>query len=259
MPDFYTDTIVPDPRFTSTNLVNDPLLLEPVMRANVISVIADAHAQGVEFMIYETYRSQERQLQLFNQGKSKLKNVGVHHFGLACDIVKNKNGQPSWDGDFSLLGKLGRKYGLIWGGDWGSPNVHHTFLDMDHVQRCAVGDQPGLFALTWYPDDNYNPYTGLREALVSFSTEKTIPKIAAKIPIKKTSKTKGAKKVPVQKTKKTKGAKQDSKKITKVVKKKATKLRAAVVTKKKAKAKPVLKKPTASKKKTVKKKSGKRR
>jgi hypothetical protein len=259
MSDFYTDTIVPDPRFTSPNLVNDPLLLEPLMRANVMSLIADAHAQGVEFMIYETYRSQQRQLQLFNQGKSKLKNVGVHHFGLACDIVKNKNGQPSWDGDFSLLGKLGRKYGLIWGGDWGTPNVRHTFLDLDHVQRCAVSDQTGLFALTWYPDDNYNPYAGLPEALVSFSTKKTVQNISETVPVKKTAKTKGAKKVPVKKTQKTKGAKKASKIITKVVKKKAAKPRTAV-SKKKAKIKTVKKKkPTVLKKKIAKKKSGKKR
>jgi hypothetical protein len=260
MSDFYTDTIVRDPRFRSTDLVSDPLLLEPVMRASVMSLIADAHGQGVEFMIFETYRSQERQLQLFNQGKSQLKNVGVHHFGLACDIVKNKNGRPSWDGDFSLLGKLGKKYGLIWGGDWGTPGVHHSFLDLDHVQRCAVGDQPGLFALTWYPDENYNPYTGLPEALVSFSTKTTKQLIADKVPEKKTLKKKAAKKAPVQKAQKNKRVKAATKKIQKPVKKKAAKAPTALVIKKKAKEKQVKKqKPTASKKKIVKKKSGKKK
>ncbi len=274
MSDFYTDTIVTDPRFTSTNLINDPMLLEPVMRTSVMSLIADAHGQGVELMIFETYRSKERQLQLFNQGKSKLKNVGVHHFGLACDIVKNKNGQPSWDGDFSLLGKLGRKYGLIWGGDWGTPNVPHTFLDMDHVQRCAIGDQPGLFALTWYPDDNYNPYAGLAEALVSLSTRKTVQNIAEAVPVKKTPKKKAAKKVaakktpkkkavkkvPAKKAAKKKAVKKASKKIMPVTKKKTVKPGTAAVSKKKVKLKPAKKQrlPVLKNKKAV-KKSGKKR
>ena len=187
----------------------------------------------------------------------------VHHVGLACDIVKNNNGQPSWDGDFTLLGKLGKKYGLIWGGDWGTPNLHHTFLDMDHVQRCAIGDQPGLFALTWYPDDNYNPYAGLPGALVSPSTGNTVQNIVETLPIKKTPKKKAAKKVPARKAPKKKVAKKVPVKKAakkKVAKKKTAKSPTAAVGKKKAKVKPVKKlKPTVSKKKIVKKKSGKKR
>ena len=100
-------------------------------------------------------------MQLFNQGATKLRNVGVHHYGLACDIVKDINGEPSWKGDFTFLGGLAKAHGLIWGGDWGTPNVHHTFLDMDHVQRCSIGDQASLFRGEWYPDETYNPYTGV--------------------------------------------------------------------------------------------------
>jgi hypothetical protein len=53
---------------------------------------------------------------------------------------------------------LAHNNGMIWGGDWGTPLVHHSFLDTDHVQRCSVAQQNALFALTWYPDTNYNPY-----------------------------------------------------------------------------------------------------
>lgn len=159
MGNFYTDVIQKDPRFRSTKRVSDPALLEPAMRAAVQAVIADAAAHGIKLMIFETYRSQERQVELFNQHASQLKKVGVHHYGLACDIVKDVNGEPSWKGSFSFLQALAKAHGLIWGGDWGTPSAHHSFQDTDHVQRCSVADQAKLFRGEWYPDANYNPYT----------------------------------------------------------------------------------------------------
>lgn len=158
MSNFYIDVIQKSPHFNSVDRVSDPALLEPVTLALVQAIIAQAKAVGINYMIFETYRSQDRQLQLFNQGVSKLKNVGVHHYGLACDIVLNHNGEPSWDSSFKLLGQLAHTNKLIWGGDWGTPDQVHTFNDNDHVQRCRVGRQAALFAGTWYPADSYNPY-----------------------------------------------------------------------------------------------------
>lgn len=155
---FYTDVILKDARFKSTSAVHDLALLEPVTRAAVQSIIADAKAAGVALMAFETYRSKERQLMLFKQGATKLKNVGVHHYGLACDLVRDIGGQPSWKGDFTFLTALCKKHGLISGNDWGQPKIKHTFIDPDHVQRCTLGKQPELFAGTWYPGPDYNPY-----------------------------------------------------------------------------------------------------
>ncbi len=64
------------------------------------------------------------------------------------------------EGDFSFLGALAKANGLIWGGDWGNPDVQHTFVDSVHVQRCSLAKQHDLFAETWYPDASYNPYNG---------------------------------------------------------------------------------------------------
>jgi len=113
---------------------------------------------GIEVMIYETYRSQDRQQELFNNGASKLRTVGVHHYGLACDIVRSIGGEPCWKGDFTFLGQLAQSCGLIWGGDWGAPHIKHSFIDSVHVQRCTVSRQGDLFAGVWYPDETYNPY-----------------------------------------------------------------------------------------------------
>lgn len=155
---FYTDVIAKDARFHSTAAVHDLALLEPVTRAAVMAIIADAKAEGIDLMAFETYRSTERQLMLYNQKATKLKNVGVHHYGLACDLVKSINGQPSWKGDFSFMTALAKKHGLISGNDWGQPKVKHSFIDPDHVQRCSLAKQQALFAGTWYPSADYSPY-----------------------------------------------------------------------------------------------------
>jgi hypothetical protein len=161
MGNFFTDTIRKDARFELPKRVSDLQLLEPGTRARVQQIIEDAKAHGVELMVYETFRSKARQIELFNRGASKLRDVGVHHYGLACDIVKVVDGEPSWKGDFNLIGSLAHANGLIWGGDWGEPGRPHGFLDLVHVQRCTVARQAALFRGDFYPDDDYDPYQEL--------------------------------------------------------------------------------------------------
>jgi len=155
---FYSDVICKDARFASVTRVSDPSLLEPSTRQLVERVVSTAQQMGIEVMIFETYRSQNRQQELFNNGATKLRTVGVHHYGLACDIVRVAAGEPCWKGDFSFLGQLAHSSGLIWGGDWGAPEIKHSFVDSVHVQRCTVTRQGDLFAGAWYPDQAYNPY-----------------------------------------------------------------------------------------------------
>jgi hypothetical protein len=158
MGNFFTDVISNDSRFNSTARIDDLALLEPVTRELVQRIVSGAKSLGIDVKIYETYRSEARQRELFLQHATQLQRVGVHHYGLACDIVKVVNGEPSWKGDFSFLGQLARSAGLIWGGDWGDPAMKHTFIDAVHVQRCTIARQTLLFSGTWYPDVNYNPY-----------------------------------------------------------------------------------------------------
>jgi LAS superfamily LD-carboxypeptidase LdcB len=75
-----------------------------VTRSKVLAIIADAAAAGIKLMAYETFRRQARQTKLYHQRATKLKTVGVHHYGLACDLVKDIAGEPSWKGDFAFLG-----------------------------------------------------------------------------------------------------------------------------------------------------------
>lgn len=176
MGNFFTDVIQNDPLFNSPSRVSDPALLEPKTRALVQQIVDSASKMGIEVMIFETYRSQARQQALFNAGATKLRTVGVHQYGLACDIVRVAAGEPSWKGDFSFLGELAHSSGLIWGGDWGNPNIKHTFIDAVHVQRCSIARQPALFAGTWYPDDTYNPYTDDNHLLFAAANVVSTPK-----------------------------------------------------------------------------------
>lgn len=154
---FYDEVIQFDHRFHSRSRVADLDLLEPITRKRIIGLISMASADGVDFMVWETYRSQERQAALYAAGATRLRDVGVHHYGLACDLVRVVAGEPSWKGDFSILGTLAKAHGLLWGGDWGQPGVHHKFVDSVHVQRCSLHDQAALFAGTFWPDEDYDP------------------------------------------------------------------------------------------------------
>jgi hypothetical protein len=156
---FYTDTIQKSPHYHSYDCIRDLDLLEPVTRKAVQNIINDAKLfYKIELMVTETYRSEQRQLMLFQQRKTQLKQVGCHHFGVAADFAKVINGKPSWLGDWSFLCTLAKRHGMICGGDWGEPGKSHTFLDRDHVQRISVSHQQKLFSKQWYPGPDYNPY-----------------------------------------------------------------------------------------------------
>jgi hypothetical protein len=167
MPNFYSEVISMDARFGALNRVFDPALLEPVTRQLVQRIVTTAQRMGIPLMIYETYRSPQRQQDLFSNGATRLRAVGVHHYGLACDLVRSVGGEPSWKGDFSFLGQLAQGCGLIWGGDWGAPHIKHSFVDSVHVQRCTVARQGDLFAGRWYPEESYNPYEDAQHLLLA--------------------------------------------------------------------------------------------
>jgi hypothetical protein len=149
---FFTDVISNDPRFNSSSRINDIALLEPVTRVAVQNIIAAAAANGIVLEPFETYRSDMRQQLLYSQHATKLQTEGVHHFGLACDLVKVINRKPSWAGDFTFLIGLCKQYDMISGNDWGEPGIQHSFVDADHIQRVTLAQQPALFSGAWYPD-----------------------------------------------------------------------------------------------------------
>lgn len=179
MSNFYVDVLQRDSRFTSPAACADEALLEPGFRARALSFMAAAAAAGTTLKITETYRSSERQQQLFAAGKTKLQNVGVHHYGLACDFAKVIGGSLSWDGDWTFMAKIAAEIStadapLISGVDWGSPDEPHDLIDSDHIQGVTIGQQPALFAGSWYPgaDDGHGGIAPI-PASVSVATAAT--------------------------------------------------------------------------------------
>lgn len=156
MGNFYTDVIQKDARFNSPQPCRDTALLEPVTRAAVAAIIAEAAQSGIKLIVTETFRSQALQLHDEAIGASQVK-VGVHHYGLGCDFARIEGGgKCDWStADWQFLGPLAAKHGMTWGGDWGDPKKLHEpgFHDWDHIQRVAVEQQTALFAGTWYPEE----------------------------------------------------------------------------------------------------------
>lgn len=126
-------------------------LLCPPFAFSLIKLFATARSEGLAISIFETYRSQERQLDLFNKGATTLQRNGMHHFGVAADIVfLDVNGNPSWNvsHNWARMGKIGQDFGLEWGGSWGG------FVDKPHFQLipATVSAQAQIVA------ENYPPY-----------------------------------------------------------------------------------------------------
>ena len=48
-----------------------------------------------------------------------LPGISYHNYGLAVDVCEYKNGKPFWHTkNWAVIGSIGKKHGLIWGGDW---------------------------------------------------------------------------------------------------------------------------------------------
>lgn len=156
---FYKNVIRKDSRFNSTAIIKDVSLLEPGTRVAVAKLIVLAHEAGHQLVVGETFRSQSRQEKCYRNGSTQLKKVGCHGYGVACDLQLLVNGKYDPNGEhYVFFQQICRKVGLISGIDWGTPAEHHNFHDWDHVQRVPVFRQNELFAGTWYPDINYDPY-----------------------------------------------------------------------------------------------------
>src|SRR5438552_18728664 len=67
MASFFEDVIRSDSRFNSVKRVAVINLLEPVTRSAVSRIVEAAGALGIDLMVFESYRSQARQQELFNQ------------------------------------------------------------------------------------------------------------------------------------------------------------------------------------------------
>lgn len=94
---------------------------------------------GLDVLITETYRSQERQNYLYEQGRSRAGKVVTwthnsrHTSRRAWDICKNVKGQEYLDSNFfKQCGAIAKELGITWGGTWTSnPDTPHFEISSD--------------------------------------------------------------------------------------------------------------------------------
>ena len=165
MTNFYTEVIQKDSRYNSPNTgipVCDLNLLEPGTRAAVNQLIALARSAGHDVKVGETYRSQARQHALWVAGKTQLSHVGMHGYGLAVDLQVLVGGEYDPNGShYAFLHALSVRCKMISGQGWGTAKAPHSFVDADHVQRVPVFRQDQVFAGTWYPPEDYDPWADM--------------------------------------------------------------------------------------------------
>jgi peptidoglycan L-alanyl-D-glutamate endopeptidase CwlK len=105
------------------------------IRPHVRAFIREAARNGIHLRITEAYRSFARQQALYNQGRTTPGQIvtnakpgySYHNFRLAFDVVDIQKGYSG--SNWTLIGKIGKKHGFEWGGDW------KNFVDKPHFQK----------------------------------------------------------------------------------------------------------------------------
>lgn len=127
---------------------NSLAVLPPGMRAQVDCTMDKLKAGGWDAIVYETYRSDERQRFLYSYGRTrpgpkvtnaKDASTTVHHYRLAVDIIHRTRG---WDHPrfFKWVGIHAESCGLVAGAFW------KRFPDQPHAQFGAWDGAPPAWA-----------------------------------------------------------------------------------------------------------------
>jgi hypothetical protein len=130
-------------------VVADIARLYPPFRSRVMGAVALANRESsgkfeefAGWVVFETWRSRERQLELFRMKRTPLRTPKRHGKGLAADVVwRDRRGLPRWDGPDAMWQRLGhaaRVFDLVWGGDWPSRDRVHIEAGEDLLRRFAT-------------------------------------------------------------------------------------------------------------------------
>jgi peptidoglycan L-alanyl-D-glutamate endopeptidase CwlK len=98
--------------------------LHPVVQDLCNKFIAKCHDAGIKVIITSTYRDNERQTQLYNQGRTTPGKIvtdakagqSKHQYRLAFDFCPVVDGKAAWEDEplFIKCGKIGTDLGLKW-------------------------------------------------------------------------------------------------------------------------------------------------
>lgn len=110
---------------------NDLGLLLPSVQRAVQIVLTRLHERGYDPLVWETYRTRERALELAKKGSGIA--LSMHELGAAADIV-SKSRMWDWPSFYEALAEEAEKIGLTSGHRW-------KRVDSVHVQAVPVAHQ----------------------------------------------------------------------------------------------------------------------
>ncbi|WP_352399367.1 M15 family metallopeptidase [Anaerotignum sp.] len=115
-----------------TKACRDIKELSPLAQIACNLFLDECKKAGLNVCITETYRPQNRQNWLYEQGRTRAGNIvtwtkNSRHTGrMAWDICKNVRGQEYSDSAFfNKCGEIAKGLGITWGGTWSTPDKPH--------------------------------------------------------------------------------------------------------------------------------------
>lgn len=129
---YYKDKILSSDFYKSSIPVKDVELLFPEFYNQLIYCFNEYQKKYSNQKVYitETYRSNILQQKYFRQGKSKIKNNGMHHFGIAADVAFLINEKLSYKGDYNYLRRIFKEN-----------NLYILDWELGHVQFIPASNQ----------------------------------------------------------------------------------------------------------------------
>lgn len=131
----YENKIVTSDKFDSLTPVRELGLLLPDFFDKLMECFDEYEKTYSDQKIYvvETYRSNRLQRKYFNEGKSKIRAYGMHHFGIAADVAFLIDEMVSYEGDYNYLREIFTEKGL-----------YVLNWELCHVQYIPVSSQSEL-------------------------------------------------------------------------------------------------------------------
>ena len=141
-----------------TKTCRDILELTPLAQKACNMFLEECKKQGLNVLITETYRSQERQNYLYEQGRTRpgkkvtwTKN-SRHTSRRAWDICKNVKGAEYSDSAFfKKCGAIAKSFGITWGGDWSTPDTPHFEIaeNWKYEEKRIVEELTSVNDIVW--------------------------------------------------------------------------------------------------------------
>lgn len=109
--------------------------LLPEVQPFARKLVHEAAKKGITIKVTSALRTYAEQDALYAQGRTKPGSIvtnarggqSAHNFGLAFDVTEFNGTKPVWESDnYDVVGEIGQKMGLDWGGSW------RSFTDRPH-------------------------------------------------------------------------------------------------------------------------------